>query len=118
VSEISEAFYEQPIEGEIEWLTLESKHEELSRFRAYRSVLLAASAHGRLCHLLIIWVELASPIKPIFSVPFRRDPYFVERESIFSQIEERAKASSCVSLCGMGGMGFVDLRKPIIASSC
>jgi hypothetical protein len=41
VSEISEAFYEQPIEGEIKWLTIESKHEELSRFHAYWSVLLA-----------------------------------------------------------------------------
>lgn len=119
MSEISKAFYDQPIEREMEWLIVESKHEELERFHAYQSVLLAgSSAHGRLCHLLIILVEPASPIKPIFSVPFRRDPYFVERESIFSQIEERAKASSCVSLCGMGGMGFVELRKPIIASSC
>lgn len=41
MSEISKAFYEQPIEGEMEWLTIESKHEELSRFHAYRSVLLA-----------------------------------------------------------------------------
>ena len=102
----------------MEWVTIVFKHEELKRFHAYLSALLASSsAHGRFCHLLIILVEPASPIKPIFSVPFRRDLYFVERESIFSQIEERAKASGCVSLCGMGGMGFVDLRKPISATS-
>jgi hypothetical protein len=64
-------------------------------------------------HLLMILVEPATPIKPIISVPFRRDPHFIERESIFSQIEERAKTGSCVSLCGLGGMGFVDLQKPI-----
>ena len=102
----------------MEWVIIVFKHEELKRFHAYQLVLLAGnSAHERLRHLLIILVEPASPIKPIFSVPFRRDPYFVERESIFSQIEERAKASSCVSLCGMGGMGFVDLQKPTSATS-
>ena len=110
----SEAFHEQHIEGGMEWLIRESKHEELGRFHDYRSVLLAGSSvHGRLDHLLIILVEPASPIKPIFSVPFRRDPYFVERESIFSQIEKRAKTGYCVSLCGLGGIGLVNLRKSI-----
>jgi hypothetical protein len=68
-------------------------------------------------YLLMILVEPAIPINPIFSVPFRKDPHFIERESIFSQIEKRAKASNYVSLCGLGGMGFVDLQKSIGATS-
>ena len=32
---ISKAFHKQPIEREMEWLIMESKHEELKRFHAY-----------------------------------------------------------------------------------
>ena len=35
MSEISKALYEQPIEGEMEWLIMESKYEEVKRFYAY-----------------------------------------------------------------------------------
>jgi hypothetical protein len=47
-----------------------------------------------------------TPPKPSSNVPFRRDTDFVDRESIFSQIEEKcAVIGSWTALVGFGGVG-------------
>ncbi len=45
-------------------------------------------------------------VEPLFSVPFQRDYNFIDRKDIFSQIEEQLQMHHCVSLCGMGGIGY------------
>ncbi|KAF7502552.1 hypothetical protein GJ744_005491 [Endocarpon pusillum] len=45
------------------------------------------------------------PIKPVFTVPFRKDNKFVDRKLIFSQVEEHLRLHHCASLSGMGGVG-------------
>ena len=39
-------------------------------------------------------------------MPFRKDPKFVDREFIFSQIEEQLHLHHCTSLSGIGGIGY------------
>ena len=39
-------------------------------------------------------------------MPFRKDPKFVDREFIFSQIEEQLHLHHCASLSGIGGIGY------------
>jgi hypothetical protein len=47
-----------------------------------------------------------TPPKPSSNVPFRRDPDFVDRDSIFNQIEEKcAVLGSWTALVGLGGVG-------------
>ena len=46
-----------------------------------------------------------TPFKYIFSVPFPRDKDFIDRKDIFCQIEDQLKVHSCVTICGMGGVG-------------
>ena len=49
-----------------------------------------------------------TPPKPSSNMPFRPDPDFVNRESIFNQIEEKcAVLGSRTALVGLGGVGLV-----------
>ncbi|KAK5400945.1 hypothetical protein LTR06_011114 [Exophiala xenobiotica] len=43
--------------------------------------------------------------EPIFTVPFQRNPYFVLRHGILSQIETAVYENGTVVLCGPSGMG-------------
>ena len=43
--------------------------------------------------------------KPLFLVPFTRDPKFIDRIDIFKTIEVRTKTQSRVALSGIGGVG-------------
>jgi hypothetical protein len=45
------------------------------------------------------------PVKPIFTVPFGKDGHFVGREDIITEIEDRFKCKSRVSISGLGGVG-------------
>lgn len=45
-----------------------------------------------------------------FLVPFDRDPFFIGRETIMSQLYERLKVGSRISLAGIGGIGYVMSR--------
>lgn len=45
-------------------------------------------------------------VKPVFTVPFQRDNEFIDRKSIFSQIEEKLQTHHQVSLFGIGGVGY------------
>jgi len=49
------------------------------------------------------WIE---SIKAIFSVPFPRDKQFVDRKSVFSEIDIGFREGRPVALCGMGGNGY------------
>jgi hypothetical protein len=57
--------------------------------------------------------RLIESIKPIFSVPFPRDKQFVQRKSIFSQIESGFRDDCPVALCGIGGIGYEILGPPV-----
>ena len=47
-----------------------------------------------------------TPPKPSSNVPFRRDPDFVDRGTLLSQIHERCAApASRIALVGLGGVG-------------
>lgn len=46
-----------------------------------------------------------------FLVPFDRDPYFVGREEIIAQVDNRLHIRSRVSLAGIGGVGFVSYNQ-------
>ena len=47
-----------------------------------------------------------TPSNPSFTVPFRRDPDFVDRGTLLSQIHEKCSApASRVALIGLGGVG-------------
>ncbi|KAF7507541.1 hypothetical protein GJ744_010332 [Endocarpon pusillum] len=47
----------------------------------------------------------SAPPKPVFTVPFERDKYFVGREGIITHIEEKLREQHRASLSGWGGMG-------------
>ncbi len=53
--------------------------------------------------LILLVVAL---VRPIFSVPYERDPNFIDRKEIFTQIEERLRRGHRASLCGIGGVGY------------
>ena len=58
---------------------------------------------SRLC---VADLHMIALVEPLFSVPFQRDYNFIDRKDIFSQIEEQLQMHHCVSLCGMGGIGY------------
>ncbi len=58
---------------------------------------------SRLC---VADLPMIALVEPLFSVPFQRDYNFIDRKDIFSQIEEQLQMHHCVSLCGMGGIGY------------
>ncbi len=49
---------------------------------------------------------MIASVEPLFSVPFERDPEFIDQKDVFSQIEEQLQTHFSVSLCGMGGNGY------------
>lgn len=53
------------------------------------------------------WVKSLQPglVKPLFMVPFTKDPKLIDRIEIFKNIEERAKTQSRVALSGICGAG-------------
>ena len=51
--------------------------------------------------------DLPVRTKPLFTVPFERDPGFVGRSDILEQIEQSLKNHSRVALAGIGGVGQV-----------
>ena len=55
------------------------------------------------------------PVKPVFSVPFQRDNEFIDRKSIFSQIEEKLQTHHQVSLFGIGGIGYDHVFQSLMA---
>lgn len=55
------------------------------------------------------------PVKPVFTVPFQRDHEFIDRKSIFSQIEEKLQTHHQVSLFGIGGVGYDRFFQPLMA---
>lgn len=59
---------------------------------------------SRLC---IADLPMIALVKPLFSVPFQEDHDFIERKDIFSQIEAQLEMHHRVSLCGMGGVGYL-----------
>jgi hypothetical protein len=46
-------------------------------------------------------------IKPIFSVPFKRDSNFVKRDSILKEINQALTKNGQAALYGIGGVGYV-----------
>lgn len=47
------------------------------------------------------------PLSPHFTVPFRRDPNFVDRGNILAQIDEKcSKSAARAALVGLGGVGY------------
>ncbi|MCJ1460233.1 hypothetical protein MMC28_010612, partial [Mycoblastus sanguinarius] len=58
------------------------------------------------------WVKGLQPalgssrtVKPLFMIPFTKDPKFINRVEVFKNIEERTKTQSRVALSGTGGVG-------------
>ena len=47
------------------------------------------------------------PTQTMFSVPYPRDKKFVGRQSVFDEMEYRLRTEHCVSLLGMGGVGYL-----------
>jgi hypothetical protein len=45
--------------------------------------------------------------KPLFTVPFERDPNFVGRSDILEQADQKLKAHGRAALAGIGGVGQV-----------
>jgi len=83
------------------------KTDRLAKREAEAEELLRTSTPGRFSAR----PDLRLLEKPIFSVKFSRDDDFVNREHIFAEIERQMGSYYCVSLCGLGGVGYV---KPLI----
>jgi len=49
---------------------------------------------------------LSMRMKPLFTVPFVRDPRFTGRQSQLMEIDERFKTHRRVALAGLGGVGY------------
>lgn len=43
--------------------------------------------------------------EPVFTVPFERDPGFIDRPEIMSKLEKRLEERRCAALAGVGGVG-------------
>ncbi|KAM0805646.1 P-loop containing nucleoside triphosphate hydrolase protein [Usnea florida] len=56
-----------------------------------------------LCIALIF--PITALVNPVSTVPYPRDPNFIDRKDIFSQIAEQLQNHHRVSLCGLGGVG-------------
>lgn len=75
---------------------------------------------GMLCPLLYAWLgttknadcdpaleRAETPPLPSSNVPFRRDPDFVERGTLFDQLYEKlSEPAARVALAGLGGVGY------------
>ena len=61
----------------------------------------------RRCIALIL--SMMALVKPLFSVPYKRDVNFIDRKNIFVQIEEQLHMHHRASLYGMGGVGYTFL---------
>jgi hypothetical protein len=46
------------------------------------------------------------PAQAMFSVPYPRDKKFVGRQSVIDEVEDRLRTEYCVSLHGVGGIGY------------
>jgi hypothetical protein len=53
---------------------------------------------------------LSGRTKPLFTVPFERDPHFIPRSDILEQVDQKLKAHRRVALAGIGGVGQVPSR--------
>lgn len=52
--------------------------------------------------------DTGSTISPISTVPFRRDPDFVDRGALLNEVWTKCSMpASCVALVGLGGIGYV-----------
>ena len=49
--------------------------------------------------------------KTIFSMPFKRDKDFIDRKTLFSQIEKQYEIDQYAVVCGMGGVGYAPLHE-------
>ena len=56
-------------------------------------------------HADVLLPDSSAAVKPLFMVPFNRDPIFIDRAQIFNLIEEQTKTESRVALSGIGGVG-------------
>jgi hypothetical protein len=80
--------------------TVQKRFQHIARHQSYqgRSRVLSADIVGA--------EQLATRPQPLFTVPFPRDPDYVERASITDQIHQKLSvAAARVALVGLGGVG-------------
>jgi hypothetical protein len=99
-----------PAEGDSKWIRAVKAFRSVSqekdvqqivkRLQAYVSTLTYHQAAGSP-------KALSVRTKPLFTVPFERDPNFVGRSDILEQADQKLKAHGRAALAGIGGVGQV-----------
>lgn len=58
-----------------------------------------------------------TPPAPLSTVPFRRDPDYVDRGTLLNQIYEKGTTPSArIALVGLGGVGYVKINSKLITA--